>query len=512
MATSTPITIADLNQTDNETTLNIGNLRRAYAVPFGSDRLSKLNIDADPLFHVLATKRNKPVNDTHFKIFEQRPFLYKRYAYVVGWKTWSGTGDVPVTGYTVNSADISTLTPQTVGSTFALKMGTDYNSVGNIQNVYGQATNKITIGAAGTLPIFYMENQIIKICTKSATADLVADDFITCRIKSVQTSGYYAYLGVIVVGALKTAANKYLCSFTDATTPISDTYTYSRGHDVGGTKGVLETMKTYVVGNAFKSGSGLPGSTNDQPFSTRYGLTQIQKHALAMDNSTMATELKFVSNEYQRLWSNVVATHKWDIATDLYFSDLYEEADGTRHTQGIVPWTINYGNIFSLTTSSTEDSFINDFSTLLDPRYNPIKNYLFCMDTYYWDWFHKVGGYAYNNLMLGNATATYGAVYANSLGKDSKIGGATIFQYTTYHGPVNMMRDIHLDSSPVKIIAIPMNNILYRPLVGNGINRDTTIYVGVNKIENTGVDSTTNLIQTEFGTELTLPETWAVWL
>jgi len=49
-----------------------------------------------------------------------------------------------------------------------------------------------------------------------------------------------------------------------------------------------------------------------------------------------------------------------------------------------------------------------------------------------------------------------------------------------------------------------MNSVKYRPLVGNGDNRDTAIYVGVQTLENSGVDKRVDLIQTEAGLEITL--------
>jgi len=56
-----------------------------------------------------------------------------------------------------------------------------------------------------------------------------------------------------------------------------------------------------------------------------------------------------------------------------------------------------------------------------------------------------------------------------------------------------------------------MKHVKYRPLVGNGVNRDTSIYVGVQSLENTGVDRRIDLIQTEAGLQCNMPEAHAVW-
>ena len=504
-----PLTLSDIAQTDNETSYSIGDLRRTYA--FSSNRLSKLLIPQDPLFRILAAKRNQPVSDPVFKITEERPFMYKRYAYAVAFKVWSGSGDVPITGYTADDDLVGgSLTPQTQGTYMALQFKTDYESSGLRQNVYGQASTKISIGATGTCPSFFLENQIIKICTKSDTADLVADDFFTLRIMSVRTSSQSAYVGGVVVKALGAAANKYLCSYP-AGAVVTDTYTYAMGHDVAGTKPILETMRTYVVGNAYARGSGLPETYNTKPFYTRYGMTMIQKQSLSMDNTTRATETKIYTNEWARLWAEKVRLHKYDIANEIYFSDLYEETSGITHTQGIVPWCLNYGNIFSLTTAKTQDSFLEDMSTLNDPRYNGINNYLFVVPTYYWNWLHKLAGYSLNNLKLGISSSAATYVYNFDKAGPRKLAGVNLFEFSTDLGSMYVLLDRHLDGTHVKMLGIPMNAIVYRPLVGNGRNRDTTIYEGVQQIANTGVDAYVNLIQTEFGLEPSLPESWAIW-
>ena len=56
-----------------------------------------------------------------------------------------------------------------------------------------------------------------------------------------------------------------------------------------------------------------------------------------------------------------------------------------------------------------------------------------------------------------------------------------------------------------------MNYSKYRPLVGNGINRDTAVYVGVQTLENSGVDRGVDQILTEAGMEWWCPEAQALW-
>ena len=76
---------------------------------------------------------------------------------------------------------------------------------------------------------------------------------------------------------------------------------------------------------------------------------------------------------------------------------------------------------------------------------------------------------------------------------------------------MRIVRDMHLDGSPIKILGVNLNNVEYCPLIGNGLNRDTSIYVGVQTLENSGVDKRIDLILTEAGQKCTMPEGNAVW-
>jgi hypothetical protein len=56
-------------------------------------------------------------------------------------------------------------------------------------------------------------------------------------------------------------------------------------------------------------------------------------------------------------------------------------------------------------------------------------------------------------------------------------------------------------------LAVDMGNVAYRPLVGNGISRDTFIETNV---QDPGIDGRQDQIITESGLEISLPETHAV--
>jgi hypothetical protein len=153
-------------------------------------------------------------------------------------------------------------------------------------------------------------------------------------------------------------------------------------------------------------------------------------------------------------------------------------------------------------------------SKFLDPRYNNANATVFFCDTATYNWLLKLGSGDHSALL---ANVVSGPSAANNFRYDFAVAGkkslfgVDLTQISTPYGDINVSRNIALDSSVIKILAINMNYVKYRPLVGNGINRDTAIYVGVQTLENSGVDKRVDMILTEAGFEFKMPEAHAVW-
>ena len=145
-------------------------------------------------------------------------------------------------------------------------------------------------------------------------------------------------------------------------------------------------------------------------------------------------------------------------------------------------------------------------SKYVDPRYNQSKATVYFCDTEVYNWLHKLGGYFKNNIEVGGQFRADLAVTGRK-----KVMGLDMTSISTPIGDMSVVRNIALDRSAVKILGINMANVKYRPLVGNGINRDTSVYVGVQSLENTGTDKRVDMILTEAGFEWQMPESHAVW-
>ena len=479
-----------------------GDLRRRYN--FG-DRVSELSIAQDPFFRFVSKVSKKPTDDPTFKFTEKRSSFHKRYAYVGAVKNnsaaWVTTSDMGATSVSEVDADLY------------VRMITDYKHDGLQQNIYGNTSNEIKIGATGTLPKFFIEDQLVKIpCAASAGGDV--SDYLVGRVQSVtEYTGNGSYNDATITTTnnpdmveLKLKVVKAGTRYLSTTANIDDASTVTPSDD--SIHSSLEPMRSYVVGSAHGEGTGYPETWKDQPYSQSYGLTQIFKTSMAMTNTARATVLKYEPNEWARVWKEKLVEHKWDIEQSLLFGSQYSDStNGVNYTQGAVDYVLNYGNQFSLDTATkTADDFLDDMSNYLDPRYNNGSATMFFVSTAVYNWMHKLGGYFKNNLEV---SSQFRADFAMT-GK-KKVMGVDITTFSTPYGDMNVARNIHLDGTNVKMLGINMKYCAYRPLVGNGVNRDTSVYVGVQTLENSGIDRRVDLILTEAGMEWCCPETHAVW-
>jgi hypothetical protein len=392
-------------------------------------------------------------------------------------------------------------------------MGTDYKSDGNLGNRFGNTSNdEVKVGDSNTMPVFFLPDQVVKLNLGADGVPGTQTQYCLVKVLELGNTVGTSELKNIKVRVVKEppSASSVAYDFCSYSTSILSLDNVSiAGTSIAGTTDTphgLEAKRCYVVGTAHAQGSGYPETWKDQPFSTGYGRTQIWKTAMAMDNTTRATVLKYEPNEFARVWREKLIEHKWDIEQSILFGSQYDSGDEW-YTQGAVDFISSYGNVFSLTHSTkTQDSFLDDMSEFLDPRYNNANATLFFVDTATYNWLHKLTGYFQNNLQTSpNLRADM------ALSGKKKVFGVDITTITTPYGDMNVTRNIHLDGHPIKILACNMKYCKYRPLVGNGLNRDTSVYVGVQTLENSGVDRRVDLIQTEAGMEWQMPEAHAYW-
>ena len=141
-----------------------------------------------------------------------------------------------------------------------------------------------------------------------------------------------------------------------------------------------------------------------------------------------------------------------------------------------------------------------------DPRYNQDKATIFLCSTDVYTWIHKLGRNFKGNIEISDQFRADLAVTGRK-----KVMGLDVTQISTVYGDMNVARCIALDGMHGIFLGVNLNLVKYRPLVGNGGNRDTAIYVGVQDLANSGVDKRVDMILTEAGMEFSMPESHAIW-
>ena len=117
--------------------------------------------------------------------------------------------------------------------------------------------------------------------------------------------------------------------------------------------------------------------------------------------------------------------------------------------------------------------------------------------------FNKVGDGGFIDYSLLNSS---GAAY--NYEKSKGAFGHNVTKLETVHGDISLVREpLFRGMASGFMTLIDLDHVAYRPLVGNGINRDTHITTNVQQADE---DLRKDMILTEAGLEISLPETHAL--
>ena len=86
--------------------------------------------------------------------------------------------------------------------------------------------------------------------------------------------------------------------------------------------------------------------------------------------------------------------------------------------------------------------------------------------------------------------------------------GHSVMKIDTVHGDLSLVKEpLFRGFASGFMCMVDLDHVSYRPLVGNGVNRDTSITTNVQQADE---DLRKDLILTEAGLEVSLPETHAL--
>jgi len=288
-----------------------------------------------------------------------------------------------------------------------------------------------------------------------------------------------------------------------------------------------------VIGTSFQEGTGSPDAWSSE-IEDDYGYTQIFKTAAEMSNTAIATRYRGYANEWERIWALKLREHKVDIERAMLFGQR-ARISSIQYTEGIVGHilknaTVNTGNT-ALSYSSgapyfrsvaeaelTYDRLLSDLEVMFDPARGGASDKLVLAGLPVISFFNKLGSDSFLSASLAHnahaalsASATQPNQSPHRMNISERAGafGHKVMTIETIHGTLHLVKEPLFRGTSSDLMAmIDMSKVSYRPLVGNGLNRDTAILTNV---QNADEDLRKDMILTEAGLEVTLPEAHALY-
>jgi hypothetical protein len=213
--------------------------------------------------------------------------------------------------------------------------------------------------------------------------------------------------------------------------------------------------------------------------------------------------------------------HKMDIEHAMLYgsggSDESASAGPQRYSWGILPYTETYGKVKNFTyASSSYDDFVDAMEDIFAPESGNSGQKLVLASRKVIAWFQKLGSasFLHNTVELGQIEAgtaadQYGGNgFRLDLANIKGAFGHNVMRVNTVFGDLHFVQEPLLRGATENYsIMIDMKNVKYRPLAANGVSRDTHI---ITNVQNNNVDGRKDIILTEAGLEIALPETHAI--
>ena len=282
--------------------------------------------------------------------------------------------------------------------------------------------------------------------------------------------------------------------------------------------GSSTAVNVQVIGSAFAEGSGAPDVFSQQ-LDNDYGFTQIFKTACEMSNTARATQYRGYADEWQRIWNLKLREHKIDIERSMLFGQR-ASVGGVQYTEGIVGHIIAEGGTPPVDAvqlsysegkayhksiadgSVTYDNLLSDLEVVFDPARGGSSSKLALCSLPVISLFNKMGDGGFIDKSMESTTAQY------MIERAQGSFGHKVMKIDTVHGELALVKEpLFRGLASTFMALVDLDHVSYRPLVGNGINRDTAIQTNVQASDE---DLRKDMILTEAGLEVSLPETHAL--
>ena len=330
-------------------------------------------------------------------------------------------------------------------------------------------------------------------------------------VKTVDGTGGYAQALVRVESAPNVQS---------ANTTFSGRVIELSNSNVSGYNVLADNDECQIVGTSFGEGTGSPDTFSDT-LEDDFGYTQIFKTACEMTNTAIATRYRGYANEFDRIWAQKLREHKVDIERAMLFGQK-ARVNGVQYTEGLVghivknvqpvtddsAFSYSSGNPYYRSVAQAEltyDRLLADLEVIFDPARGGSSERLVLASLPVITFFNKMGDGAFIDASVGHANGPYRVNMNNVSGSF----GHQLMEINTVHGSMFLVKEpLFRGIASGFMLMADMSKLAYRPLVGNGLNRDTQIMTNV---QNADEDLRKDMIMTEAGLEISLPECHALY-
>lgn len=288
---------------------------------------------------------------------------------------------------------------------------------------------------------------------------------------------------------------------------------------VSGSNVLADNDVAQIIGSSYEEGSGSPDVFSSE-LEDDFGYTQIFKTAAEMTNTAYATRYRGYAEEWNRIWATKLREHKIDIERAMLFGQR-ARVGGIQYTEGLVGHIVknvspvvddsalsySSGSAYHRSVAQAEltyDRLLSDLEVIFDPARGGMAEKLVLCSLPVITFFNKLGDGAFLDASIGHSNGPF------RLNMDSREGafGHSVMVIDTIHGKLNLVKEpLFRGIASGFMLMADMTQLAYRPLVGNGINRDTQVMTNVQAADE---DLRKDMILTEAGLEITLPESHAL--
>tara|TARA_R100000700_G_scaffold39634_1_gene52910 strand:+ start:4108 stop:5466 length:1359 start_codon:yes stop_codon:yes gene_type:complete len=285
----------------------------------------------------------------------------------------------------------------------------------------------------------------------------------------------------------------------------------------GSTTAAADQTLCTIIGSAFEEGTGSPDSFSKH-LDNGVGFCQIFKTACELTNTARATVYRGYASEFDRIWNLKLREHKVDIERAMLFGQG-GIVNGISYSDGIVGSIIKNSqsqikdnaqldytedkSYFSTRTDAqfTYDALLADLEVVFDPARGGAGAKLALCSLPVITFFNKM---ASSNTFLSSVHSA-----ANPLMSQEKGSfGHKVVKVETIHGDLTLVKEPLFRGFAAGFMAmVDLDQVAYRPLIGNGVNRDTHIMTNVQSADE---DLRKDMVLTEAGLEVSLPEAHAL--